>query len=269
MHDCGAARADVPAVPGDHLPRRARLLPQVHGRRAHAAHHPESRAAGHALGAGAASASRRCSQDLEAPELLVLALLLHDVGKWRDEDHAVRKRAHGARDVRSARPAARGARDRRVPDRQSPPRCRRSRSAATPRIRRSSGTFAELVGIEERLKMLCLLTLADVEAVSLETLTPWREELLWRLLRRHLQPPDARLRRRADRARARRPSPSCSRTGRRTCRRPTSRTSSRGCRAGTCSCSIGTRSTGTCGCRATSTRTRCTWRSSEKGAPGS
>ena len=29
--------------------------------------------------------------------------------------------------------------------------------------------------------MLCLLTLADVEAVSPETLTPWREELLWRL----------------------------------------------------------------------------------------
>jgi len=29
--------------------------------------------------------------------------------------------------------------------------------------------------------MLCLLTLADIEAVSLETLTPWKEELLWRL----------------------------------------------------------------------------------------
>ena len=41
--------------------------------------------------------------------------------------------------------------------------------------------FADLVGIEERLKMLCLLTLVDIEAVSLETLTPWREELLWRL----------------------------------------------------------------------------------------
>ncbi len=41
--------------------------------------------------------------------------------------------------------------------------------------------FADLVGIEERLKMLCLLTLVDVEAVSPETLTPWREELLWRL----------------------------------------------------------------------------------------
>ena len=41
--------------------------------------------------------------------------------------------------------------------------------------------FAELVGVEERLKMLCLMTLADVEAVSRETLTPWKEELLWRL----------------------------------------------------------------------------------------
>ena len=29
--------------------------------------------------------------------------------------------------------------------------------------------------------MLCLMTLADVEAVSPETLTPWKEELLWRL----------------------------------------------------------------------------------------
>ena len=41
--------------------------------------------------------------------------------------------------------------------------------------------FAALVGTEERLKMLCLMTLADVEAVSPETLTPWKEELLWRL----------------------------------------------------------------------------------------
>jgi [protein-PII] uridylyltransferase len=41
--------------------------------------------------------------------------------------------------------------------------------------------LAELVGTEERLKMLCLLTLADVAAVSPETMTPWREELLWQL----------------------------------------------------------------------------------------
>src|SRR5258708_33484641 len=41
--------------------------------------------------------------------------------------------------------------------------------------------LADLVGTEERLKMLCLLTLVDIEAVNPETLTPWREELLWRL----------------------------------------------------------------------------------------
>src|SRR5205085_11908730 len=41
--------------------------------------------------------------------------------------------------------------------------------------------FAALIGTEERLKMLCLMTLVDVGAVSPETLTPWKEELLWRL----------------------------------------------------------------------------------------
>ena len=92
-----------------------------------------------------------------------------------------RERPHGAADVRAARAARRLARDGRVPDPDTTCRCRSSRSAATRRIRRSSGSSPDLVGIEERLKMLCLLTLADVEAVSLETLTPWREELLWRL----------------------------------------------------------------------------------------
>ena len=41
--------------------------------------------------------------------------------------------------------------------------------------------FAALVGTEERLKMLCLMTLADVGAVAPDTLTPWKEDLLWRL----------------------------------------------------------------------------------------
>jgi [protein-PII] uridylyltransferase len=41
--------------------------------------------------------------------------------------------------------------------------------------------FSTLVGTEERLKLLTLMTTVDVEAVSADTLTPWKEELMWRL----------------------------------------------------------------------------------------
>ena len=114
------------------------------------------------------------------PELLVLSLLLHDVGKWRDDDHAheSERMAEGAlvrlqmtgepRDtvlflirnhVRMSLVAFR--RDTEDPD--------------------VVKEFADFVGTEDRLKMLCLITLADVGAVSPDTLTPWKEELLWRL----------------------------------------------------------------------------------------
>ena len=41
--------------------------------------------------------------------------------------------------------------------------------------------LAETVGSPERLKMLCLLTYADIKSVNPETLTPWKAEMLWRL----------------------------------------------------------------------------------------
>jgi [protein-PII] uridylyltransferase len=41
--------------------------------------------------------------------------------------------------------------------------------------------FAKVVGTTERLKMLCLLTYADIRAVNPEALTPWKAELLWQL----------------------------------------------------------------------------------------
>jgi [protein-PII] uridylyltransferase len=114
------------------------------------------------------------------PELLVLALLLHDVGKWRDDDHA----------LESVRMAAE------VIDRLQLPADQRDtvlflirhhlrmslvafrRDTEDPDIVRD---FAAFIGTEDRLKLLCLMTLVDVEAVSPETLTPWKEELLWRL----------------------------------------------------------------------------------------
>jgi [protein-PII] uridylyltransferase len=118
--------------------------------------------------------------DLAHPELLVLSLLFHDVGKWRDDDHA----------EESVRMAMEMMTRLQLPEesialveflirhhtKMSVIAFRRD--TEDPEIVRQ---LADLVGTEERLKMLCLLTLVDIEAVNPETLTPWREELLWRL----------------------------------------------------------------------------------------
>jgi [protein-PII] uridylyltransferase len=118
--------------------------------------------------------------DVPSPALLVLSLLFHDVGKWRDQEHA-------SESVRMARQVLErlqlASDDRELVEFLISNHLRMSvtafrRDTEDPEIVRQ---FAELVGIEERLKMLCLMTLVDIEAVSPETLTPWREELLWRL----------------------------------------------------------------------------------------
>ena len=119
-------------------------------------------------------------REIEAPELLVLALLLHDVGKWRDEDHAVES-VRMAEGFLEQLPLSEGARDTvlfliRHHLRMSQVAFRRD--AEDPEVVRE---FVALVGSEERLKLLCLMTLADVEAVSPDTLTRWKEELLWRV----------------------------------------------------------------------------------------
>jgi [protein-PII] uridylyltransferase len=118
--------------------------------------------------------------DLDAPELLVLALLFHDVGKWRDEDH-VSESVRMARQMldRLQLPAA--SRDRvefLIANHLQMAVCAFRRDTEDPEIVRQ---FAELVGIEDQLKMLCLMTLVDIDAVNPDTMTPWREELLWRL----------------------------------------------------------------------------------------
>jgi len=118
--------------------------------------------------------------DLAHPELLVLSLLFHDVGKWRDDDHA----------EESVRMAMEMMQRIKLPEESialveflirhhtKMSLLAFRRDTDDPEIVRQ---LAELVGFEERLKMLCLLTLVDVEAVNPDTLTPWREDLLWRL----------------------------------------------------------------------------------------
>jgi [protein-PII] uridylyltransferase len=121
------------------------------------------------------------ARDLPSPELLVLALLLHDVGKGAgDEDHAVAsvRLAERLLDEWRLADAARETVIFLIRHHLRMSQVAFRRDTEDPEIVRE---FAALVGTEERLKLLCLMTLADVEAVSPETLTRWKEELLWRL----------------------------------------------------------------------------------------
>ena len=123
---------------------------------------------------------RNVIASVSQPELLVLALLLHDVGKWRDDDHALESERM-ARDVVDRLQLVGEARETvlfliKHHLRMSLVAFRRD--TEDPEIVKD---FSAFIGTEERLKLLCLMTLADVEAVSPETLTPWKEELLWRL----------------------------------------------------------------------------------------
>jgi [protein-PII] uridylyltransferase len=130
------------------------------------------------------SASRRrfsaLLSELHEPELLTLALIYHDVGKWKDEDHATEsvRMARTMLDRLTLTPEARHTVEFLIGQHLQMSLVAFRRDSEDPETVRR---FADLVGTEEQLKMLCLLTLADVGGVSPETLTPWKEELLWRL----------------------------------------------------------------------------------------
>lgn len=119
--------------------------------------------------------------ELERPELLLFALLFHDVGKGMPvADHA--RGSLEALDRVLGRLAVR------TEDRETIAFliARHLEMSATlqrrdifdPDVVRA---FADKVGVEERLKMLCLLTYADIKAVNPDALTPWKAEMLWQL----------------------------------------------------------------------------------------
>src|SRR5687767_2312251 len=119
-------------------------------------------------------------RELRAQELLVLALLYHDVGKAREGDHSTvgaemalaMSRRLGLDDD------ATQIIDFLIRNHLKMSRIAFRRDTEEPEVVRQ---FASMFGTEEQLKMLVLLTLCDVGAVSPDTLTPWKEELLWRL----------------------------------------------------------------------------------------
>lgn len=118
--------------------------------------------------------------ELEDPELLYLALLLHDTGK------GVSNNGH----VEASLDIANRATDRLDVD----PKERAevlfliaNHLELSSTLRRdifdpaTVAAFAEKMGTPERLKMLCLMTYADIKAVNPEALTPWKAENVWQL----------------------------------------------------------------------------------------
>ncbi len=119
-------------------------------------------------------------QEVRAPELLTLALLFHDVGKWRESDHAQEslRLAQSMLDRLELTDEARHTVEFLIRQHLQMSQAAFRRDSEDPQV---VSRLAELVATEEQLKMLCLMTLADVGAVSPDTLTPWKEDLLWRL----------------------------------------------------------------------------------------
>jgi [protein-PII] uridylyltransferase len=118
--------------------------------------------------------------ELEDPQLLYLALLLHDTGKG----------VPGSNHVEASLEIAGRCLDRLDVD----PEERAmvlfligNHLEMSAQLRRdifnpeTVAAFAEKIGTSERLKMLCLLTYADIKAVNPEALTPWKAENVWQL----------------------------------------------------------------------------------------
>ncbi len=119
-------------------------------------------------------------RELHSPDLLVLALLFHDVGKWKADSHAeesVRMVLGPLTRLQLPRDAIRTVKFL-IRNHLQMSRVAFRRDTEDPEVVRQ---FANLVGTESNLQMLCLMTLVDIEAVNPDTLTPWKEELLWRL----------------------------------------------------------------------------------------
>jgi [protein-PII] uridylyltransferase len=119
-------------------------------------------------------------QEVEQPEVLLFALLLHDVGKGSGRDHVEEGMdlAEGAME-RIAMPET---------DREMVRFLIRNHLEMSSTMTRrdladpaTAEAFAARVATLERLRKLTLLTYADIAAVNPEALTPWRQDLLWQL----------------------------------------------------------------------------------------
>lgn len=121
--------------------------------------------------------------ELDKPELLLLSLLFHDIGKAHrhDEGNHVHPSTEGVKVILKKIELSDEDADKIVFA------IKNHLEMSKVILRRDISDqavidqFADLVGGLDNLRMLTLLTYADVKAVNNEVLTPWKEDLLWQL----------------------------------------------------------------------------------------
>lgn len=125
---------------------------------------------------------RALLEETDGLPLLRVALLLHDAGKGSGEDHSIasvrlassRLKALGASEQERATVLFLIQRHLELSSLMT------SRDLSDPAVTRAA---ADRIGTIEHLKLLTLLTYADISAVFPGALTPWRMEQLWRAYR--------------------------------------------------------------------------------------
>lgn len=120
-------------------------------------------------------------REIERPDLLCFALLLHDVGKGMNVAEHIEGSLQAARSIcgrLSVGPEESGMVLFLIASHLEMSSTITRRDIFDPDVVR---TFVEKIGTPERLKMLCLFTYADITAVNPEALTPWKAEMLWQL----------------------------------------------------------------------------------------
>jgi [protein-PII] uridylyltransferase len=127
-------------------------------------------------------------RELQAPELVVLALLLHDPAGSKEHDPArAVKLAQPALDRLQLEGDTRQIIEFLIENQLQMTQYAFRKDTSDPEV---IARFASMLtgasqlnsfSTEEHLKMLCLLTIADLGAAGREPLTSWKAELLWRL----------------------------------------------------------------------------------------
>ncbi|HVB29616.1 MAG TPA: [protein-PII] uridylyltransferase, partial [Terriglobia bacterium] len=119
--------------------------------------------------------------ELEEPHLLVFSLLFHDVGKGMPVENHIEGSLQAVEQVFERLRVKKE-------DRQTVRFLIRNHLEMSVSFQHRDifdpatvRRLMEAVGSPDRLKMLCLLTYADIRSVNPEALTPWKAEMLWTL----------------------------------------------------------------------------------------